>query len=280
MNAVKPPTKKTYDARSRLAASFICLGVAIFLYGCTSSQSPRLHPLTIAAAADLRYALDETIAQFRPANTDIDIRPIYGSSGNFYTQIANSAPFDVFMSADMEYPRKLLQDGFAVEGSEFQYAVGRLVVWVRNDFPLDITQLGMETLINPYVKKVSIANPEHAPYGRAAVAAMQKAGIYGKVTDRLVFGENVSQALQFIEANAAEAGIVAMSLATAPTVKSRGKYFEIPLDSYPRMDQGGVILKQVRDGEAANRFRAFVLSSQGRAIFKQFGFYMPDESYR
>ena len=256
---------------------FALLGM---LCSCSRGQSVQTRSLTIAAAADLRFALDETLKQFKGANPDIDIKTVYGSSGNFYTQISNAAPFDVFMSADMEYPRKLVQEGFAIEGTEFEYAVGRLVLWVLKSSPLDVEHLGMNAVTDPHVKKFSIANPQHAPYGRNAVAAMQKFGVYEKVADRLVFGENVSQALQFIEAGAADAGIVAMSLASAPPIQPKGKYFEIPLESYPRMDQGGVILKQVRDRAAANRLREFVLSSQGRSIFKQFGFYMPDESHR
>jgi len=255
----------------RRACLLITLG--IFLHGCGRPEPLKTRTLTVAAAADLKFALDEAIRQFKSQNAGIDVGPIYGSSGNFYTQITNNAPFDVFMSADMEYPLKLEKDGLAIEGSEFQYAVGRLVIWTRNDSPLDVERLGMQSLLDPSIKKVSIANPQHAPYGRAAVAAMQKSGVYEQVKDKIVLGENVTQALEFIDTGTAQAGIVAMSLAAAPTVKSRGKYFEIPLDSYPRMDQGGVILKRVRDRDAAERFRSFVLSPACQTIFKQFGFY-------
>lgn len=263
------------QATASVGITLLVLG--ILFYGCTSRESPQLHSLTIAAAADLHYALDETIKTFKASNPDVDIKTVYGSSGNFYTQISNAAPFDLFMSADMEYPRKLIQEGFAIEGTEFEYAVGRLVLWTLKSSPIDVERAGMDAITDPRVKKFSIANPQHAPYGRNAVAAMQKFGVYEKITDRLVFGENVSQALEFIQAGAADAGIVAMSLATAPPVKVQGKYFEIPLDSYPRMNQGGVILKQVRERDAANRFCQFVLSPQGTTIFKQFGFYMPEE---
>jgi molybdate transport system substrate-binding protein len=251
-----------------------CLAItlAIFLQGCSRPEPPTTRTLTVAAAADLKFALDEAIGQFKSENPGIEVQPIYGSSGNFYTQITNNAPFDVFMSADMEYPRRLQQDGLAIDGSEFKYAAGRLVVWTRSGSPLDVARLGMQALLDPSIKKISIANPEHAPYGRAAVSAMQKAGIYDRVKDKLVLGENVTQALEFIDTGTAEAGIVAMSLAAAPAVKSRGKYFEIPGDSYPQMDQGGVILRRVRDRDAAERFRSFVLSPPCRAIFKQFGF--------
>jgi molybdate transport system substrate-binding protein len=251
--------------------AFLPFVIAVTL-GCSAEPS-KGRPLTIAAASDLKFALDEAVRQFKSQNPDIDVQSVYGSSGNFFTQISNNAPFDVFMSADMEYPRQLEKNGLVMEGSAFNYAVGRIAVWVRNDSPLDVERLGMQVLLDPSVQKISIANPEHAPYGRAAAAAMQKSGVYGKVGGKFVLGENVTQALEFVASGAAQAGIVAMSLATAPAVKSLGKYFEIPLDSYPRMDQGGVILKRARDREAAERFRTFILSPQCRMIFKQFGFY-------
>jgi molybdate transport system substrate-binding protein len=254
-----------------------CLVVIALFTACSRTESSK-QPLTIAAASDLKFALDEAIRQFRSKHPDVDVQPIYGSSGNFYTQITNNAPFDVFMSADMEYPRNLQKNGLILDGSEFTYAVGRLVVWTRSTSPLDVPGLGMQVLLDTSIKKISIANPEHAPYGRAAVTAMQKFGVYDKVKEKLVMGDNVTQALEFIDSGTAQAGIVAMSLATAPSVNSRGKYFEIPLDAYPRMDQGGVILKNARNRQAAEEFRAFILSNEGRMIFKQFGFYLPEES--
>jgi molybdate transport system substrate-binding protein len=254
----------------------ICLSV--LLQGCGNSPQPNGHKVIVAAASDLKFALDEAIHQFRTQNPSIDVQPVYGSSGNFYAQVANNAPFDMFMSADMEYPRNLQRDGLVIDGSEFRYAVGRIVVWSRNDSPLNVQGSGMQVLLNPSIQKVSIANPQHAPYGKAAVSAMQNFGVYDKVKDKLVIAENVSQALQFIESGTADVGIVAMSLATAPNVRSRGQYFEVPLDAYPRMDQGGVILKTVRDRDAAEQFRTFVLSAPGQTIFRQFGFSLPDES--
>jgi molybdate transport system substrate-binding protein len=255
------------------------IAVGIVLSACSRPADPtQPQTLTIAAASDLKFALDEAIRQFRSQHADIDVQPIYGSSGNFYTQITNHAPFDIFMSADMEYPHNLEKNGLVLDGSEFTYAVGRIVIWTRNDSPIDVSHLEMQALLDPSIKKISIANPDHAPYGRAAVAAMQKYGVYDKVKDKLVRAENVSQALEFIDSGAAQAGIVAMSLASAPNVSSRGKYFEVPLDSYPRMDQGGVILKNVRNRQAAEKFRTFLLSPECRAIFKQFGFSLPEES--
>ena len=252
----------------------LLITLAVGLNACGRPDSSKSRTLTVAAAADLKFALDEAIGQFKSESAGIEVQAIYGSSGNFYTQITNNAPFDVFMSADMEYPRKLEKDGLAIDGSEFEYGVGRLVIWTRRDSPLDVERLGMQALLDPSIRKISIANPEHAPYGRAAVSAMQTARVYDTVKGKFVLGENVTQALEFIDTGTSQVGIVAMSLASAPTVKSRGKYFEIPMDSYPRMDQGGVILKRARDRDAAERFRSFVLSPACQAIFKVFGFYM------
>ena len=245
------------------------------LAACQATNTANVTTLTVAAASDLRFALDETIGQFKRANPTADVRPIYGSSGNFYTQIRNGAPFDMFLSADAEYPDKLRSDGFAIEGTEFEYAIGRLVVWAKRESPLEVEQKGMDVLADERVTKIAIANPEHAPYGRNAVEAMRRLGVYDRVQERFVLGENVSQALEFIESGAAEVGVVAMSLAVAPTIQPRGKYWEIPLTAYPRMDQVGVILRAASNRQTADQFRAFILSDEGRAIFKRFGFYLP-----
>jgi molybdate transport system substrate-binding protein len=253
----------------------IILLAAAFLFACgrrdaTSSQNT----LTVAAASDLKFALDQAAAEFKRERPDIEVKVAYGSSGNFYTQIKNGAPFDLFLSADMDYPRELQKNGLAIPGTDFEYAVGRLVVWTTNKSPIDVERLQMGALLEPSIRHIAIANPEHAPYGRAAVAAMRKLGVYDKVRDKFVLGENVSQTLQFVESGAAEIGIVAMSLAKAPAVASHGKYWELPLDSYPRMDQGGVILASARRRDLADVFRSFLLSPHGRGIFKTFGFYI------
>jgi molybdate transport system substrate-binding protein len=157
---------------------------------------------TIAAAADLQFALDDILGGFRRAHPSADIRVVYGSSGNFYTQIRGGAPFDLFLSANLDYPRRLAGDGLAVPESLFTYAVGRIVVWAPAGSPLDPARLGMRALEAPEVRHVAIANPEHAPYGRAAVAAMKSMGVYDRVSGKLVLGENVAQALQFVESGA------------------------------------------------------------------------------
>lgn len=232
--------------------------------------------LEVAAAADLKFALDELAGAFGKAHPDIAVSVTYGSSGNFLSQIQNGAPFDLFFSADIEYPKRLAEAGLAQRGSEFRYAVGRIVVWVPRASRIPVEQ-GVRALAAPDVRRIAIANPQHAPYGRAAEAALRKLGVYDAVKEKLVFGENVAQTAQFVQSGAADAGIIALSLAAAPALAEEGRYFELPLDAYPRMDQGGIVLDRARDPEAARAFREFVLGLQGRAILKRYGFFLPGE---
>src|SRR3984893_14243756 len=153
--------------------------------------------LRVAAAADLQFVLQEVSARFQK-ETGYKVELTFGSSGNFYSQIQNGAPFDMFFSADVDYPAKLEAAGLAEPGTFSQYATGGITLWVRKGSPIDINQ-GLRTLTDARVRKISIANPDHAPYGRAAVAAMRHEKVYDKVRDRLVLGENISQAAQFVE---------------------------------------------------------------------------------
>ena len=242
--------------------------------GC--AHPPAAPKLSIAAAADLRFALDELSHGFRTSYPQWDVQIAYGSSGNFYWQIRNQAPFDLFLSADVEYPRKLAEEGFAAPESLFLYAAGRIVVWIRAQSPLDLAQLQIHALEASAVKHVAIANPRHAPYGRAAEAAMRSLGVYERVAPKLVLGENVAQAMEFIQSGAADAGIIALSLALAPPVRGQGRFWEVPLDAYPRMEQGGAILSRSKAKIAAGAFRAFLLGAGGRSVLRKYGFYLSD----
>jgi molybdate transport system substrate-binding protein len=240
-------------------------------------QAPAAKQVTVAAAADLRYAMEQLIAQFRLEHPDIAVNASYGSSGNFYSQLSNRAPFDIFFSADVEYPRKLAAQGLILPGSEFSYAVGRIVVWVPSASPIDVRHLGIAALRHASVAHIAIANPQHAPYGKAAEAAMRSLGVYAACQPKLVFGENNSQTLQFVQSGAAEIGIVALSLAVSPAVASQGKYWEVPLNAYPKMEQGGAIMKWTKDAASAQALRSFILGKQGRALLKRYGFFPPGE---
>ena len=245
-----------------------CLLLCLLSAGCGRRVEPR--KLTIAASADLSFALNEISLKFRAIHPDVDLQMAYGSSGSFYAQIRNQAPFDIFLSADVEYPRKLVEDGIGARDSLFVYAVGRIVVWVPAASPLDPAT----ALRAASVRHVAIANPGHAPYGRAAEAALRSLGLYDSVAGKLVLGENVAQALQFVQSGAAEVGIVALSLALAPPVRGQGRYWEVPGAAYPKIEQGGVILK---DSKAARELRAFLLGAGARRILKEYGFSLPEK---
>ena len=235
---------------------------------------PRDREVRVAAAADLKFALDAVFAATTASTRGI--RPVvtYGSSGSFYAQIENGAPFDLFLSADAQYPRRLAAKGLA-DGEPFLYAVGRIALWVPASSRLDLGTLGLRALLDPSVRKVAIANPRHAPYGRAAEAAMTSLGILDGVKGKLVLGENVAQAAQFVQSGAADAGLVALSLALAPQMRSAGRYVEIPLETYPRMEQGGIVTKGAQEPAAARALRDVLLGSRGRRVLKEYGFFLP-----
>lgn len=223
-----------------------------------ASPASRAEVLTVAAAADLKFALEHCVQAFRRDHPGVEVKVIYGSSGNIFSQIANGAPYDLFLSADKKYPDALVAGGHADAGSMFSYAFGRLAVWVPNDSPIDVA--GMAALNDPAAKKVAIANPDHAPYGQAAVAAMKSLGVYEDVKHKLVLGENVAQTAQFVEAGAADIGIIALSLAVAPVLSAKGRYWEVPPDAFPRLEQAGVITSQAANPAAAEKFAGFLKS--------------------
>lgn len=228
--------------------------------------------LRVAAASDLQFALTEVKAAFAKAQPGIEVSVAYGSSGNFYAQILNRAPFDLFLSADVEYPRRLVAAGLAEGATEFIYSRGHLVLWVPKGSPIPLEQLGLRALLHPAARRVAIANPRHAPYGRAAEAVLASQGLLEAVRPRLVFGENVGQAAQFVQAGAADIGLIALSLAKAPVMAASGRVWEVPASAHPPLDQGGVILHQARDRAAALAFRDFLRSAEGGAILQRFGF--------
>jgi molybdate transport system substrate-binding protein len=251
---------RNFGASALLAACWLCAGCA---------RAPRTHTLSVAAAADLQFALEEASGSFRQAHPDTQLRVSYGSSGNFYAQIRNGAPFDLFLSADAQYPRTLAHDGLAA-GAVFDYAAGRIVVWVPNSSMLDPAR----ALRDPSVRHVAIANPAHAPYGRAAEAALRAMGLYDGLQAKLVLSENISQAFQFVQSGAADVGIVALSLASAPVARGQGRYWEVPAETYPKMEQCGVILK---DSAAARQFRDWLTGPAGRALLLRYGFSLPGD---
>ena len=229
--------------------------------------------ISVAVASDLSFAMGDMIPGFEQA-TGHKVKLSTGSSGAFFAQIQNGAPFDLFFSADVDYPRRLEAAGLIEPGSLYVYGVGKIVLWVRNDSPLDISK-GWAAVADSRVKKISIANPLHAPYGRAAEAAMRGAGVYDRVKDRLVLGENISQAAQFVGSGNADIGILALSLATAATMKTRGRWWLVPENSYPMLEQAAVVLRSSAKKDAARAFLAYVGSAEGQAILRRSGFGEP-----
>lgn len=229
--------------------------------------------LFIAAASDLVYCLDELNTRFSAANPGAELRVSTGSSGNFTAQIRHGAPFDIFLSADQSYPQALIDSGDAVASSLTPYAVGRLVLWTRRD-DIDVSQ-GLSVLANPQVRTFAIANPEHAPYGRAAQAALEKAGLWQTLADKRVTGDNIAQTLQFVQSGNADAGIVALSLVKAPVLAGQGHYAILPLNSHPRLDQAAVITRHGRQNSWAQRYMRWLRSPSARAILDRNGFLLP-----
>jgi molybdate transport system substrate-binding protein len=227
----------------------------------------------VAAAADLQSAMPEIAQAFeKQAGTSVEV--LYGSSGNFYAQIQNGAPLDIFFSADSEFPQKLEESGLAEPHSAVIYAIGKIVLWIAADASCNPEHAGWKCLLDPAVKRIAIANPAHAPYGRAAVTALQKAGIYDAIKAKLVLGENISQAAQFVQSGNAQAGIIAHSLALSPALQG-GKRWIIPAELYPPIEQTVVVLKSAKEKSAAQEFVKFATQGPGREILAKCGFQTP-----
>lgn len=264
----------------------VALAFAVVLFGCSrspdntddssaSSPSVPVIDLTVAAASDLRFVMPELITAFHAENPSIRVAATYGASGNFYAQLSNSAPFDLFFSADIQYPQKLIDAGHAAPDSLTSYAIGHIVIWVLNDSPIDVSALGYESFSHPSVRKIAIANPATAPYGRAAAAALQTANLFDVLQPKLVLGENIAQTAQFIESGSADIGIIALSLALAPAMKDKGRYWEIPAADHPTLEQAAVVLNHAAHSEAARTFLAFITTPAARDIFARYGFVIP-----
>ena len=198
------------------------------------------------------------------------------NADHFAQQLQNGAPFDMFFSANLDYARQLEAAGLTEPGTFYQYATGTIVIWVPNDSKLDLSS-GLKVLLDPSIKKIAIANPEHAPYGKAAVAAMQKENVYDQVKDKLVLGENISQAASFVASGSADVGIVALSLALSPNMKDKGRYVEVPANDYPAIQQACVIMRSSKNKDVAQQFLKFIQSPPMKALFQKYGFAVPNQ---
>ena len=225
---------------------------------------------TVAAASDLQFAL-EAIAQAFAAETGERVTLVFGSSGNLARQAMNGAPFDLFLSADEAFVDMLAKEGYAIDRGTL-YGIGRIVLFAPRGSPLAVDEQmnGLRLLLmqNPKVR-FAIANPEHAPYGRAAAAALRARGLWDALQPGLVMGENISQTAQFATNGGAAGGILAYSLVLGPALKDRGTYALIPESLHPPLRQRMVLLK--RAGPAARRFYEYLQGPAARALFKQYG---------
>ncbi len=252
---------------------FRCWLLAAFLIA-TPTQAEETSPqLTIAAAADLAYCMEDLNAEFRRQHPEVELKTTTGASGNFFAQIKAGAPFDVFLSADLNYPRELVKAGLAVESSLLMYAVGHVALWTTRE-GVEVSG-GLAVLKSEAFRKIAIANPEVAPYGRAAKAALQSAGVWEAVQERLVFGENIAQTAQFVQTGNVDAGIVSLSLLKSPKMAGVGRYFEIPEALHPRLEQGGVVTRHGEGKPLAAAYLAFLNSPGARAVFDRYGFLLP-----
>lgn len=228
--------------------------------------------LTVAVAANVRYAFDDLQSAFKK-ETGHDIKPVFNSSGKFFSQIANGAPFDVFLSADMEYPEKLYSEGHAIAAPNI-YAYGALVLWTMKDLDLGRWQTA---LTGPAVSKIAVANPKTAPYGRETIKALAYFKLDESLKSKMVFGESIAQTNQYIHSSATEAGFTAKSVVVSPEMKNQGKWVELPKESYRPIAQGIVVLRHGRrtNGQLAQQFHDFVLSGTARGILQRYGYLLP-----
>ena len=227
--------------------------------------------LTVAVAANVQYAFDDIQAAFKK-ETGHELKPVYNSSGKFAAQIMNGAPFDVFLSADMEYPEKLHREGFATAPKVYGY--GTLVLWTMKDIDLSDWKAALAA---PAVAKIAVANPKTAPYGREAMKALAKYRLDATLASKLVFGESISQTNQYIHSRAADAGFTAKSVVVSPEMNGQGRWIDLPKDAYQPIAQGIAVLKHgLRNNpQLAQQFHDFVLSAKSRAILERYGYLLP-----
>ena len=247
-----------------------------FLVICTTvlSFSAHAEKLTIAAAADLKFAMDDLAATYKKTNPGDEVDVIYGSSGKFHTQIQQGAPYDMFFSADIGFPRELATAGLAASVVK-PYALGRIVLWSAS---LDATKMTLESLADPKITRVAIANPRHAPYGKRAEEALKAAGLWDKVEPKLVYGENIAQTAQYVQTGNAQVGVIALALALNVELASKGGYWMIPDNLHQPLEQGFVITKRAEGNGAAKRFSDYMGSKSARTVMAKYGFVLPGES--
>jgi molybdate transport system substrate-binding protein len=246
----------------------VCLGIMLL----SISATGHAEQVTIAAAADLKFAMDEIVVKFKLANPKDNVEVIYGSSGKFHTQIQQGAPYDLYFSADIAFPRELAKNGFAIS-EVVPYAFGRIVLWSAT---MSANQMTLESLTDVNIKHIAIANPKHAPYGKRAEEALRASGLWDQLESKLVYGENIAHTALFVQTGNAQVGIIALSLAVNPELANQGGYWLIPDTLHAPLEQGFVITKHAEGNTLARKFAVTMRSSATRAIMSKYGFVLPN----
>jgi molybdate transport system substrate-binding protein len=245
-------------------------GLALLVFG---AAAVRAESLSVAAAANFVYALDAINAEFAKTAPDVTVTCSSGASGNLVAQIKNGAPYDVLLSADLDYPQALIKAGQADAKSLTTFAIGRLVLWTTKA-EIKITDVAA-AVRDPAVRKLAIANFDTAPYGRAAKQALEKLGAWTEAQPKVVTGDNITQTAQFVETGNADAGFVAMSLVLSPKLKNTGRWFEVPAAFYAPLEHGAVITMHGAKNPAAVRYLQFLRSETAKKILVRFGYGVP-----
>jgi molybdate transport system substrate-binding protein len=249
------------------------LAIVVFgLFALQTGFAQQAKTLRIAAAADLQPVLPALLAEFH-SQTGVNVEASYASSSTLATQIINGGPFDLFLAADLSFPQKVIDASLGDSASPIPYARGTLVLWTRNDSP--VHDLSVETLRDPSLGKVAVADAAHAPYGRAAKAAIENLGLTDALKDKLVVAENIAQTAQFVESGNAEVGLISLTSAVTPRLKAVGKYVEVPASAYPPIVQGAVVIKNSPDRDDAHRFLDFMNSAPVREQLSARGLQAP-----
>ncbi len=245
----------------------IIISLAILL----ATISVSAQKVNVAAAANLRYVMEDIKAAYLKLNPKAKINLTFGGSGTLVQQIANGAAFDFFMAADDEFPQKLKAKGLTT-GSINVYAYGKLALYSTT---FDVNVKGLDVLKNPNIKKIAIANPETAPYGERSIELLKSLQLYDKLQSKIVIAENISAAAQYAFTGNTELGFVALSLAIAPEMNGKGSYFTIPSKMYKPIAQACVLIKKSTLNTEAGKFRKFVLSPSNKAIWEKYGYGIP-----
>jgi len=246
--------------------------ILIFICALVLSMSAYAEKINIAAAADLKFAMDEIVAKFREANAKDDVDVIYGSSGKFYTQIQQGAPYDLYFSADIAFPRELAKSGFSFS-EVMPYAFGRIVLWSAT---MEANKMSLDSLTSSKISHIAIANPKHAPYGKRAEEALRASRLWERVEPKLVYGENIAHTAQFVQTGNAQVGIIALSLALNPALANKGGYWLIPDTLHAPLEQAFIITKRAQGNDLAKKFADYMRSSATRTIMTKYGFVLPN----